>query len=698
MIVGMNYWLVCLAVNLWAASAWAQDAPLADATSLGALWPADVGNEFRQSLVPGMGFSFTCDGKPEEPADFGGWKLERDGLKTTLRHPSGLTTVRTARVFPEAGAVEYTVVFRNDGKTPLPALSAVKAIDVSFARPAGEVDVVTTCGGGEVDQAFPPGPTRDFTLTSTALEGQTRTIAIGADRGRCSRVTLPFFYVQNAARDAGVYVGLGWSGQWRASISADPQSHMLRIEGGIEDLSLQLQPGEEISGPTILIGQWRGPLETGVNMLRRLIRDRYAPSVGTKRLVPPVMYTTWFQVGAELDEKMAEELIDRAAEMGQEVFEVDASWYNGTPTAPYTRMDITWNAISESLGNWDEGADAKRFPSGLKTLADRVRARGMQFGLWFEPERAGPDSRLAREHPDWIMSIPGRRWVMVDLGNPAVQEYFCKLFDRYINELGLRYIRWDMNNHDLRPYWQTKDSPGRRGITQIRHIEGMHRIEEHILRKHPEVILENCAGGGTRIDLTGVARRHTIWVSDSIDTQFVRYHLEGLSHFLPGSGQVVTLSIPAAEARKAEFVLADYNCQVCFAGAFGLCGRLNEWSPATCQTVRKNVDVYKQVRQYLSEDFYPLVSQPRTDKTWAGWQFHDPKSQEGFVQAFRVHSPEQRQAFALKGLDPARMYRFTDPYTKDRFESIGGKLLSVGVEFDLPETTSRLWLYGPVPR
>jgi alpha-galactosidase len=687
---------VCVAAVCWAAGSRAGDA--VDRAGLAGQWQIKAGNELRDSLLPGLGFSFTYGGKPTGPANWTGWEVRQQGPATTLRHASGLTISREARVFAQYGAVEYTLVFRNDSQTELPALTGVKSIDVSFSRLAGAVDTVTSCGGGEADRNFPPGPTCDFTLTRTALEGQTQSVSLSADRGRSSRLALPFFYLQNQAQDAGLFVGLGWSGQWRAAISADRGRHALRIEGGIADLDVRLKPDERISGPTILLGCWRGALDTGVNTLRRLIRDHYSPTIDGRRLVPPIMYTTWFQIGAELDEKLAGELIDRAAEMGQEIFEVDASWYNGTPTAPYERMDITWPAISESLGNWDEGADVKRFPSGLKALADRVRARRMQFGLWFEPERAGPESRLAREHPDWVMTIPGRRWVAVDLGNPAAQEYFCKLLDRYIDELGIRYIRWDMNNHDLLPYWQTKDSIGRQGITQIRYLEGLHRIEEHILGVHPGVILENCAGGGLRIDLASLARRHTIWISDAINTQVVRYHMEGLNQFIPGSGQIVSLSIPAAEARKPEFVLADYNCQVCFGGAFGLSGRLHEWSTATRQTVRRHVDVYRKLRRFLDQDFYPLIPQPHTMETWTGWQFHEPQNQEGFLQAFRLNAAEHHRTFMLHGLNPEQSYQFTDPYTQESFVMAGTKLAREGIEFNLPPMSSRVLLYQSARR
>jgi alpha-galactosidase len=363
-------------------------------------------------------------------------------------------------------------------------------------------------------------------------------------------------------------------------------------------------------------------------------------------------------------------------------------------------MRATWDAISHSLGNWEQGEDTDRFPSGLRALADRVRAKGMQFGLWFEPERCGPQSQLAREHPDWVSYIPGRKWGLVDLGNQAAQDYFCKTFDRYITEYGIRYIRWDMN-HDLDfllRYWATRDAPGRVGMAQIRHVEGLHRIEEYLRRRHPEVILESCAGGGNRIDLSTLALRHTIWVSDmGTDPHIVRFHLEGLNQFIPGAGQVIGVPLAPQLVRQPGFVLPDMTCQVCFAGAMGLYGRLHEWPPAVRETVRRHVDVYKTLRRFLAEDFYLLTTQARTLETWTGWQFHDAKTQQGFVQAFRLGAAESGVPLALHGLDPAAEYQFTDPYTGGGFEMSGAAALRPGLKFDLPPMSSRVLRYSRKP-
>jgi alpha-galactosidase len=656
-------------------------------------WRTDSQHEFREAARSGIGFSFAYDGKPIGPILTADWQVEGDaaGRETAFRHCSGLTAIRSVRVFPQFAALEYAVRFRNDAATDLPSLSEIQAIDLTFDRSAQTEDAIVTCGGGGADANFPP---KDFAVAHTVLVPPQDSFALGAAGGKPSAVQLPFFLVENRARDTGLFVGIGWTGQWQATVRADRSRHTLSIRAGVPGLDLRLRPGEEVSGPTILLGSYRGPLRDGTNVFRRLIRDCYAPTMSGQAVSAPVLYTTWFDIGAELNEELAGTLIDRAAEIGQEVFLVDAGWYRGTPSARYKDMRSTWEAISQSLGNWEQGAEPSRFPGGLKPLAERVRARGMKFGLWFEPERAGPQSLLAREHPEWVVATEKRKWLVVDLGRPAVQEYFCKILDRYIGELGIGYVRWDMNHHDLLPYWEAADTPGRRGLAQIRYVEGLHRMEDHIRRNHPDVILESCTGGGNRIDLTTLQRRHTIWVSDQNNNPPITlFHLAGLNQFIPGNAQGVSLAISADAARQSDFVLGDLPSQVCFGGAFGLRGRLHEWSPATRQAVRRQVEVFKRLRGFLSEDFYLLEAQPRTLATWTAWQFHNPRTQAGFVQAFRLQSPDDRRSFVLHGLDPDRRYQFTDPCSGERFVMAGGRL-TTGLPFELPMLSSRVLLYS----
>jgi alpha-galactosidase len=341
------------------------------------------------------------------------------------------------------------------------------------------------------------------------------------------------------------------------------------------------------------------------------------------------------------------------------------------------------------------GEDRTRFPSGLRALADYVRSKGMQFGLWFEPERTGPESLLARQHPDWIIYAPKRKWGVVNFGKPEVQEYFEKTLDRFINEYGLRYVRWD-NNSELLDYWS--DPPGRGGITQIRHLEGVHRVEEWVLEHHPDLIFENCAGGGQRIDLQSLTRRQTIWISDqTMDPDIVRFHLEGLNNFVTGNRQMVAFSPPISTYQKPGFNFPDIAFQSYFGGAFGTAGRLQDWPQQLRLQVRKHVEAYKKVRRFLADDYYLLMPQARTLEGWEGWQFQDPKAQEGFVQAFRMRSPNASQKLVLHGLDTNARYEFSDVYTGKTFKISGNQLALDGLEFNLSQNSSQVLLYRRIP-
>jgi alpha-galactosidase len=139
---------------------------------------------------------------------------------------------------------------------------------------------------------------------------------------------------------------------------------------------------------------------------------------------------------------------------------------------------------------------------------------------------------------------------MVAFGKREVQDYFCTILDRYIDELGIRYLRWDQNNN-LLPYWSALDGD-RKGISQIRHVEGLHRAEDYVWQHHPEVIFEICAGGGQRVDLQTLQRRHTSWLSDeTMDPLIARFHLEGAIFFLPGNSQLVGFSPPYHDVPQA---------------------------------------------------------------------------------------------------------------------------------------------------
>jgi alpha-galactosidase len=665
---------------------------------LKAHWPTQSPQLFHSALEEGLGFSFMYAGQKVGPGLPEGWEISTSKLEsslvTKLRHPSGLLVTCEAKAFPDFESVEYTVRFKNNSSSTLPTLGPILAMDLRFKSEEvlNGLSVVTSTGGavggGGLDMSTYPPP--DYVLRRRSLAPMIPgygAIILNAVGGRSSQLELPFWFVENEAKGTGIFVAFGWSGQWKGTVTSEFPIPVLSITGMVPEISLRLQSGEEISGPRILVGCYEGPFSSGSNRFRQLLRTQYTPSLGGEKPQPICVYDHWWNIGGSFDEKLLRELTDAATDLGQEAFLVDAEWSITTPDSEYGGYDF-------GVGNWVP--NKTKFPSGMRAFADYVRSKGLKFGLWFEPERVVRHSLLAREHPDWCIWLPGKYDGLVNLALPEAEQWVKDLLDRFIGELDVQYLRYDFNIAPL-AYWATQDPSGRKGITQIRHIEAFYRIIDWVRNHHPETEMEGCASGGRRIDLETVRRFHTFWPSDhTADPHIIRYHAHGLNHFLTGNYLYSCFILPLPGQKN--FTPPDIAFQNFFGGELGTGGRIDKWPQAMKEQARRHIAVHKKIRKYLQGDYYALTRQPLDMMSWEAWQFHDPKTGEGFVQAFRLNAEQAAQSFTLKGLKPDVNYRLSDPYSKESRDLEGSKLLKEGIRFDLGPLSSQVWVYQELPR
>jgi hypothetical protein len=119
------------------------------------------------------------------------------------------------------------------------------------------------------------------------------------------------------------------------------------------------------------------------------------------------------------------------------------------------------------------------------------------------------------------------------------------------------------------------------------------------------------------------------------------------------------------------------------------------WNAEEKQRAKTHVEVYKSVRRFLREDYYPLFPQPLSMRDWDGWQFHDPKSGEGFILAFRADSPDPGADLKFRKLDPNRKYALQDPYHQKQLVVDGRTLMQAGLPVKLEVRGTSLWKYIP---
>ncbi|MFT3944423.1 MAG: alpha-galactosidase [Ancrocorticia sp.] len=312
------------------------------------------------------------------------------------------------------------------------------------------------------------------------------------------------------------YIHVAWSGNTKTIAERD----ILGFQGllGGEMLypgEITLDHGESYTGPWV-VGTWGNGLDAAAGRIHDYLRG--LPS--HPRSVRPVTLNAWEAVYFDHSLERLLPLVDAAADIGVERFVLDDGWFG-------SRRDDT-----SGLGDWVVSADV--WPDGLHPLADAVHARGMQFGLWVEPEMINMDSETARAHPEWVLSpvshLPreARQQQVIDLTNPEAFEHVLGQLLTVLDEHHIDYLKWDFNRDLYEAESQVTGLPAYHQQTLATYA-----LMDAILAVHPSLEIESCAGGGGRIDLEMMTRTVRVWASDCIDPLERKLIEAGTSLLLP---------------------------------------------------------------------------------------------------------------------------------------------------------------------
>ncbi|MFD0866983.1 alpha-galactosidase, partial [Tessaracoccus lubricantis] len=363
----------------------------------------------------------------------------------------------------------------------------------------------------------------------------------------------------------------------------------------------QVMPGVQVIGGGELLLPGEGRLAAGASYTSPWVYFNHAVGLDPQawrfhrhlRSLPvhpdtprPVTLNSWEAVYFDHDAEHLRRLVDRAAEVGVERFVLDDGWFGAR------RSDAA------GLGDWVVSADAH--PEGLHPLVSHVRGRGMQFGLWFEPEMVNPDSDLAREHPEWILQPEGRlpgEWRNQQVLNLAIDGAYRHVRDQVsaiLAEYAVDYVKWD-HNRDLVDAGSALDD-GRPGVSA--QTRAFYRLLDELRERHPDTEFESCSSGGARIDLEVLERVERVWVSDNIDPH-------SRQRMLWWTGQLLPLELMGSHIASGTSHTTGRSHTIEYRAATALFGHLGiEWdlTKATEEelaALRLAVGLYKEVRGLL---------------------------------------------------------------------------------------------------
>ena len=626
---------------------------------------------------------------------------------------TGLQVEARVKRFSDWNAAEWVLYFRNTSGTDTPQLAEVRTLDfyqqgdprsgqgmirqesgksqssggrmadgtspnaALLSRSAARMDVAALGACPSAPAVADPdwmiyyadGPyfsAADFRSRDTLLTpGQT--LHLEPDGGRSSSHTMPYFSVKTPA--GGIVYGIGWTGSWTADITRTGAAKRnandgFHVSAGLRDFDAYLHPGEEIRAAAVFLIPWQGEDRMdGQNRLRRFILAHHHPEANGRPVEVPIFsgldhHGPWpCDEFACLTDYLAIASIRQQARLGvnADVFWIDAGWYD---RAGDYRNGYWWHS---AVGNWTP--DRQRFPDGIAPVADAAHAVGSKLLLWYEPERANVDSDWAHAHPEWMLAASGAPAVpleepvdsafIVNLGNLEALDWVCREIVQSLTDNKVDVYRQDFNIMP-EPFWLNNDEPGRRGMTEVKYINGLYRYLDYLHEQLPYLIIDNCAGGGRRLDFEMVSRAIALWRSD-------------YSNYIDGKqchGYYLNQWLPVNCTCGGSMNPYDYR-SILAAGVNFTWAALGGTSSPSIEGEKAIIRLYRGLKDYFLEDFYPLSGYGDITGAyqWMAYQLDRPSDGTGIVVAFRrKESPDSTYVVQLRGLDPDATYRLSyDP-------------------------------------
>lgn len=535
--------------------------------------------------------------------------------RIVYRFDGGLCAIGTKTVSPEA--VEWAWRLENRGPAPTPCITAFNPLWLALACQGRHAPVLHGSRGGLDDASFPPESWTQWSRSAVTEGLPWMGVRASSWGGRSSNRDLPFFVVEQADRQAGFFIGIGWSGDWHLEMRRAKEQVV--ISGGMTNLGLSLRPGESFRQPTILIGRYTGDAAAGQRALRAYLRDRVQPKLDGRPVPTMSFWNSYYGDRGQFYEQDALTEIPLVAAAGIEYFVVDAGWMGGGE-------DGEFQSLLPHIGSWN--VSPSKFPRGLEPIRDAARRHGLKLGLWFDIERAHRDSQVARQHPELVYpNWDGLGCNLLRLQDPRARDWAVETISRYVRSLDLRWIRFDFNC-DPAGGWAAQDTESRRGATEIRYIENLYGVLDTLRERFPALVIENCASGGRRIDLETLRRSHSDWMSDHSQSEaIIRYHLHGACHWLPANHLNTSLAHAYLEPNRpvnwSEPLPASAYLSL-FGGNFSVSDRLLPLTPAARESLRRYVELFNKTAPCFAGDVVPFGAQAETLAGPAGIAARDP--------------------------------------------------------------------------
>ena len=555
---------------------------------------------------------------------------EAETLKIILEDPVTKVELHLLYgVLEKEDIITRSVIIKNAGKAPVTVKKAQSAC-LDFLH--GDYDLIKFYGRHAMERNMERMP---------VSHESTR---IGSRRGTSSHQYNPGVILagKNTNEDSGSCYGMlfVYSGNFLVEAEKD-QYDQTRIQMGLTDelFAYPLEAGAEFTAPEVILSYTNKGLSRLSQQYHHCIMNHICQGkyVHANR---PVLINSWEAAYFDFTGDTIVELAKEAKALGIDMVVMDDGWFGKR------------NDDNSSLGDWY--VNEEKLGGTLTKLIERVNQEGVKFGIWIEPEMVSEDSDLYREHPDWAITIPGRKPVrsrnqlVLDFSRKEVRDEIFKRICAVLDQGNVEYIKWDMNRSlaDIYAPNVTYD-----------YVLGVYDFLEKLTNRYPDILIEGCSGGGGRFDAGMLYYTPQIWCSDNTDAINRTRIQYGTSFFYPVAAMGSHVS--AVPNHQTGRVTSMHTRGVAaMSGTFGY-----ELNPALLNAkekaeIRAQLAQYGEYQELICEGDYYRLSNPFQDN-FAAWMVVSDDRSKALVSVIRLTAEANPPAayVTLKGMEEDAFYR-----------------------------------------
>ena len=555
---------------------------------------------------------------------------EAETLKIILEDPVTKVELHLLYgVLEKEDIITRSVIIKNAGKAPVTVKKAQSAC-LDFLH--GDYDLIKFYGRHAMERNMERMP---------VSHESTR---IGSRRGTSSHQYNPggILAGKNTNEDSGSCYGMlfVYSGNFLVEAEKD-QYDQTRIQMGLTDelFAYPLEAGAEFIAPEVILSYTNKGLSRLSQQYHHCIMNHICQGkyVHANR---PVLINSWEAAYFDFTGDTIVELAKEAKALGIDMVVMDDGWFGKR------------NDDNSSLGDWY--VNEEKLGGTLTKLIERVNAEGVKFGIWIEPEMVSEDSDLYREHPEWAITIPGRKPVrsrnqlVLDFSRKEVRDEIFKRICAVLDQGNVEYIKWDMNRSlaDIYAPNVTYD-----------YVLGVYDFLEKLTNRYPDILIEGCSGGGGRFDAGMLYYTPQIWCSDNTDAINRTRIQYGTSFFYPVAAMGSHVS--AVPNHQTGRVTSMHTRGVAaMSGTFGY-----ELNPALLNAkekaeIRAQLAQYREYQELIREGDYYRLSNPFQDN-FAAWMVVSDDRSKALVSVIRLTAEANPPAayVTLKGMEEDAFYR-----------------------------------------